>query len=109
MNNPLTSTVQDCVCLVAPAPYNDKPVEEFDFNEDMDFSGDGLLWYAKPQLFFNITVAPTGHLHNKGRHVQVERYNCRWFFSAPSTRNRSSLRPQMQQNGDSMIFDSASR
>ena len=88
---------------MAPAPYNDKPVEEFDFNQDMDFSGNGLLWYAKPQLFFNITVAPTGHLYNKGRHVQLSLV----FFS---TFEPINLTPnsQMQRNGVPMFFDSAS-
>jgi hypothetical protein len=99
----LTLLVQDCVCLVAPPPYNDKPVEDFDFNADMDFSGNGLLWYAKPQLFFECTVAPTGHLHNKRRHTQLSLI----FFSTfePINITPNSL---MQRNGVPMFFDSAS-
>ena len=38
---------QDCVCQVAPQPYNpsplDSPVEDFDFNTDMDLTAGGLL------------------------------------------------------------------
>ena len=99
----LTLLVQDCVCLVAPPPYNDKPVEDFDFNSDMDFTGNGLLWYAKPQLFFECTVAPTGHLHNKQRHTQLSLI----FFSTfePINITPNSL---MQRNGVPMFFDSAS-
>ena len=35
------------------------PVENFDFNTDMDLTG-GDWWYARPQLFFYCTVCPTG-------------------------------------------------
>jgi hypothetical protein len=64
---------QDCVCLIAPYPNNAKPVDQFDFATDMDLSGEGLLWYARTQLFFHCTVAPTGSLHhdNTGRHRQL--------------------------------------
>jgi hypothetical protein len=39
----------------------------------MDLSGEGLLWYARPQLFFHCTVAPTGSLRDAdtGRHRQL--------------------------------------
>ena len=47
---------QDCVCLIAPFPNNPNPAEDFDPKRDMDISGQGLMWYARPQLFFNCTV-----------------------------------------------------
>jgi hypothetical protein len=62
-----------------------------------------LLWYAKPQLFFNCTVAPTGHLHNKRLYVQLSLI----FFS---TFEQINITPNslMQRNGVPMLFDSAS-
>ena len=37
----MLSCWQDCICLVAPAPYNDKSLAQFDFKTDMDLTGDG--------------------------------------------------------------------
>ena len=48
---------QDCVVLLAPYPNNPNPVESFNVKTDF---GDGLVWYARPQLFFNCTLFPTG-------------------------------------------------
>jgi hypothetical protein len=75
----------------------------FDFRADIDLSGDGLLWYGRPQLFFKCTVAPTGHLHHKGRHMELALV----FFSTfePIDLTPNSL---MQRNGVPMFFDSAS-
>ena len=43
---------QDCVCLIAPYPYNPDPPESFDIARDFDMDGDGLLWYGRLQLLF---------------------------------------------------------
>ena len=54
---------QDCVVLLAPYPNNLNPVESFNVKTDFDLQGDGLVWYARPQLFFNCTLCklcPTG-------------------------------------------------
>ena len=32
----------------------------FNVKTDFDLQGDGLVWYARPQLFFNCTLCPTG-------------------------------------------------
>jgi hypothetical protein len=50
---------QDCVVvLIAPYPNNPNLVESFNLKTDL--TGDGLVWYARPQLFFNCTLCPTG-------------------------------------------------
>ena len=94
---------QDCVCLIAPYPNNPKPVDQFDFAMDMDLSGEGLLWYARPQLFFHCTVAPTGRLRDTGRHRQLALV----FFSTfePITLPIDSI---MKREGVPMFYDSAS-
>ena len=51
---------QDCVVLLAPYPNNPNPVESFNVKTDFDLQGDGLVWYAHPQLFFNCNLCPTG-------------------------------------------------
>ena len=48
--------VQDVVVVLAPFPNNLNPVHEFDVVRDFDLKGDGLVWYARPQLFFNVTL-----------------------------------------------------
>jgi hypothetical protein len=62
---------QDSVCLIAPYPNNPKPADQFDFATDMDLSGKGLLWCARPQLFFHCTVAPPGSLCDTVSHRQL--------------------------------------
>ena len=51
---------QDCVVLLAPYPNNPNHVDSFNVTTDFDLQGDGLVWYARPQLFFNCTLCPTG-------------------------------------------------
>jgi len=69
----------------------------------MDLDGEGLVWYAKPQLFFNVTLCPTGKARNSFSHKQVSLV----FFS---TFEPINLTPNsvMQKNGIPMFFDSAS-
>ena len=43
---------QDCVVVLGPYPNNPNPVESFNIKTDFDLTGDGLVWYAHPQLFF---------------------------------------------------------
>ena len=56
----ISCCVQDCVVLLAPYPNNPNPVESFNITTDFNLQGDGLVWYARPQLFFNCTLCPTG-------------------------------------------------
>ena len=56
---------------MAQQPYNPSPTAFFDFRTDMDLSGNGLLWYARPQLFFRCTVCPTGSLQTPGKHKEL--------------------------------------
>ncbi len=44
--------VQDCVCGVAPYLFRIEPLEDFDPIGDLDVTGGGDLWYARPLLFF---------------------------------------------------------
>jgi hypothetical protein len=64
---------QDCVVVLAPYPNNPNPVESFNIKTDFDLMGDGLVWYARPQLFFNCTLCPTGFKAsvNGGSHKEV--------------------------------------
>ena len=49
---PLTNCdIQDCVCLIAPFPFNDQPPELFNPATEFDMSGAGKIWYARPQHF----------------------------------------------------------
>ena len=99
----LTLLWQDCVCLIAPYPNNPKTADQFDFQTDMDLSGTGLLWYARPQLFFNCTVARTGHLRDTASHKQLALV----FFSTfePISLPVDSV---MKREGVPMFYDSAS-
>ena len=60
----------------------------------MDLSGDGLLWYGRPQLFFKCTVAPTGHLHHKGRHMELALSYFSTFDPAETMKRRRSEREE---------------
>ena len=91
--------------LVAPQPYNPSPAESFDFRADMDLSGNGLLWYARPQPFFRCTVCPTGSLQTPSKHKELALV----FFS---TFEPITLTPSpgavTQRNGVPMLYDTAS-
>ena len=63
--------VQDCVCVVAPYPFRIEPLEDFDPIGDLDVTGGGDLWYARPLLFFTCTVCPTGHMGDTTSHKDV--------------------------------------
>ena len=99
----LTQLWQGCVCLFAPYPNNPDPAGQFDFATDMDLSGEGLLWYARPQLFFNCTVASTGRLCDTASHRQLALV----FFSTFEPINLP-IDSVMKREGVPMFFDSAS-
>jgi hypothetical protein len=47
---------QEIVVNLAPFPNDPNPFAEFDVRPDFDLNGDDLVWYARPQLFFNCTL-----------------------------------------------------
>ena len=97
--------VQDCVVLLAPYPNNPNPVDSFNVKTDFDLQGDGLVWYARPQLFFNCTLCPTGAqaAWYSSTHKEVSLV----YFS---TFEPIELTPDsiMQRAGVPMLYDSAS-
>jgi hypothetical protein len=98
---------QDCVVILAPYPNNPNPVtvKSFNIKTDFDLTGDGLVWYARPQLFFNCNLCPTGlkaTMHS-GSHKEVSLV----YFS---TFEPIDLTPDsiMQRAGVPMLYDLAS-
>ena len=67
----LNMHVQDCVCVIVTFPNNPNPAEDFDPTRDMDISGQGLQFYARPQLFFYFTVCPKGRAAKKHSHIEL--------------------------------------
>ena len=80
-------------------------VESFNIKTDFNMQGDGLVWYARPQLFFNCTLCPTGAWAERfsGIHKEVSLV----YFS---TFEPIDLTPDsiMQRAGVPMLYDSAS-
>ncbi len=95
---------QGCVVVLAPYPNNPNPVESFNLKTDFDLTGDGLVWYERPQLFFNCTLCPTGAKWSvySGSHKEVSLV----YFSTfePIDLTPGSI---MQRAGVPMINDSA--
>jgi hypothetical protein len=96
---------QDCVVVLAPHPNNPNPVESFNVKTNFNLTGDALVWYARPQLFLNCTLCPTGlkaSVHSSS-HKEV-------FLVYFSTFESSDLTPDsiMQRAGVPMLYDSAS-
>ena len=94
--------VQDCVCVVAPYPFRIEPLEDFDPMGDLDVTGRGDLWYARPLLFFTCSVCPTGHMGDGTSHKDLSLV----FFS---TFEPISLTPDscMQRKGVPMLYERA--
>lgn len=88
---------------MAPYPNNPKPLSEFDVHKDMDLTGTGLVWYARPQLFFHCSVCPTGGMSDMSRHLEL----CLVFFSTFEPINPTP-RAVMQTQRVPMFYDSAS-
>ena len=62
---------QDCVIVLAPYPNDPHPVESFNVKTEFSLQGDGLVWYARPQLFFNCTLCRAGAMGDRGTHKEV--------------------------------------
>ena len=94
---------QDCMVVLAPYPNNPHPVESFNIKTDFALQGDGLVWYARPQLFFNCTLCPAGAKGDRRMHKEVSLV----YFS---TFEPIELTPDsiMQRAGVPMLYDSAS-
>ncbi len=99
---------QDCVVILAPYPNNPNPVESFNIKTDFDLTVDGLIWYVRPQLFFNCTLCPTGlkASAHSGSHKEVSLV----YFSTfePIDLTPESPDSIMQRAGVPMLYDSAS-
>ena len=97
---------QDCVVVLAPFPNNPNPVQSFNVKTDFVLQGDGLVcqWYARPQLFFNCTLCPTGA---KGCSASQKEVSLVYF----STFEPIELTPDsiMQQAGVPIISEPPSR
>ncbi len=95
---------QDCVVVLAPYPNKPNPVESFNLKTDFDLTGDGLVWYARSQHFFNCTLCPTGAKWSvySGSHKEVSLV----YFSTfePIDLTPGSI---MQRAGVPMTYDSA--
>ena len=91
--------LQDCVVLVAPQQYNPAPAESFNFRTEMNLSGNGLLWYARPRS----TVCPTGSLRLPRQYKELALV----FFSTfePITLTPNAV---TQRNGAPMFYDTTS-
>ena len=96
---------QDCVVVLAPFPNNPNPVQSFNVKTDFDLQGDGLVWYARPQLSFNCTLCPTGAKGCRGSASQKEVSLVYFSTFEPIELTPDSI---MQQAGVPMLYDSAS-
>jgi hypothetical protein len=94
---------QDCEVFLGLYPNNPNPVESFTVKINFDLQGNGLVLYARPQLFFNCTLCPTGAKGDRGSHKEVSLV----YFSTFESIN---LTPEsvMQRTGVSMRYDFAS-
>ena len=92
--------LQDCVCLVAPHPFRNEPLDESYVTRDFDTTRSGDVWYARQQLFFKCTLCSTGEMGNTRRHREFSLV----FFS---TFEPISLTPDicMQQKGVPMLYE----
>ena len=93
----------ECVVVLTPYPNNPNPVKSFNIKTDFDIQGNGLVWYARPQLFFNCTLCQTGAKGSSGSHKEVSLDYFRTF--EPIKLTPGSV---MQRAGVPMLYDSAS-
>ncbi len=70
---------------------------------DFDIQGNGLEWYALPQLFFNCTLCPTGAKERSGSHKEVS-----LVYFSPFEPIKLTSDSVMQRAGVPMLYDSAS-
>jgi len=89
-----------CAGLVAPYPFRNEPLDEFNVTSDFDITGAGDVWYATKQLFFKCTLCSTCEMGNTQRHKEFSLV----FFS---TFEPISLTPDscMQQKGVPMLYE----
>ena len=97
--------VHEVVVLLAPFPNNPNPVAEFDVVRDFDMTGNGLVWYARPQLFFNCTLCTCSCQgpEYSANHKEVSLVYFTTFEPINLTPNSI-----MQQAGVPMLYDTAS-
>jgi hypothetical protein len=61
-----TADIELLLTLSYCCPNNPNPIESFNIKTDFDIQGNGLVWYASPQLFFNCTLCLTGAKGHNG-------------------------------------------
>ncbi len=100
------SFAQEVVVVLAPFPNNPNPVAEFDVVRDFDVNGDGLVWYARPQLIFNCALCIRGCQgpEYSADHKEVSLVYFSTFEPINLTPNRV-----MQKAGVPMLYDTASK
>jgi hypothetical protein len=96
---------QDCVVLLAPYPNNSNPGDSFNVTTDFDLQGDCLVWYTRPQLFFNCKLCPTGA---KGPGFSASHKVVSLVYFSMFEPINLTLDSIMQQFGVPMLYDSAS-
>ena len=96
---------QSIVVVLVPYPNNPNPVEDFNVKTDFDLQGDSLVWYARPQLFFNCTLCPTGAKGPLLNHTHKEVSLVYFSTFEPIELTPDSI---MQKAGVPMLYDSAS-
>ena len=96
---------QEVVVILAPFPNNHNPVAEFDVVRDFDLNGDGLVWYARPQLLFNCTLCSRGC---QGPEYSADHKEVSLVYF--STFEPINLTPNsvLQKAGVPMLYDTAS-
>ena len=97
--------MQDCVCLVAPYPYRLQLLDDFDPIGDLDISGGGDLWYARPTLFrvFRCPLCLTGKMGDARTHEEISLFFSSTFEPISLTPDRRS----MQRKGVPMLHKRA--
>jgi hypothetical protein len=82
---------------------NQNPVDEFNVVRDFNLKGGGLVWYARPQLLFNVTLCRLGEKQHLPGHKEVSLV----YFS---TLEPINLTPNsvMQRANVPMLFNTAS-
>ncbi len=91
--------------LLAPYPNDLNQVERFNVATNLDLQGDGLVWYARPQLFFNCTLSPTGA---KGPGYRASHKEVSLVYFSTFEPIDLTLDSIIQQAGVPMLCDSAS-
>ncbi len=90
---------------MAPFPNNPDPVAEFNVVRDFDMNGDGLVWYARQQLFFNCTLCSRGC---QGPEYSADHKEVSLVYFSTFEPINMTPNSVMQKAGVPMLYDTAS-